>query len=62
MLAAVAPVLHKKVDAPPAVRVTEFPAQILAEEGVQVTVGRARTVTAAEAVLVHPLMSVPTTV
>ena len=54
--------LHKNEEVPPAVNVTEFPAQMLAEEGVQVTVGRARTVTAAEAVLVHPLMSVPTTV
>jgi hypothetical protein len=41
MLAVVAPVLHKNVEAPPVVRVTEFPAQMLAEEGVQVTVGRA---------------------
>jgi hypothetical protein len=54
-------VLHKNEEVPPAVNVTEFPAQMLAEEGVQVTVGRARTVTVDEAVFEQPNRSVPVT-
>jgi hypothetical protein len=39
-----------------------LPEQIVCEEGVAVTVGSGLTVTVTEAVLVHPLPSVPVTV
>lgn len=39
-----------------------FPEQIVCEEGVAVMVGSGFTVTVTEAVLVHPLPSVPVTV
>ena len=61
VIAAVAgPVFHEYVDAPLAVIVPELPLQIVAL--VEVTLGKAFTVTVVLAVPVHPFASVPVTV
>jgi hypothetical protein len=62
MLEVVAPVFHKKLEAPLAVSVVDAPAQIAADEELQVTVGAVFTTTVTLAVFVHPWLSVPTTV
>lgn len=57
----VAPVLHKKLDAPLAVSVVEAPAQIVDGEALTLTVGMAITVIVRTAVAEHPLALVPVT-
>jgi hypothetical protein len=61
MLAVVAPLLHKYVEAPLAVSVADSPAQIVDAEALKVTDGRAFTVMVFEITTEQPELLVPVT-
>ena len=61
ILAEVAPLLHKKVEAPAAVSVVDAPAQISEDDALMVTAGAALTATDILAVSEQPLALVPVT-
>ena len=58
----VTPPVHVYVDAPPPVKVTDCPAQMVLEVTLAVTVGNVFTVTVVVAVFVQPFAAVPVTV
>jgi len=62
ILADVAPLLHKKLDAPLAVSVADAPAQIVVDGALIFNKGEALTVTVVLALLEHPVRVVPLTV
>ena len=61
MLAEMAPVFHKKLDAPETVNVVEAPAQIEVEEAEMLIDGAEFTTMVFDSVAVQPLLLVPVT-
>lgn len=61
ILAPVAPVLHTKLDPPPALSTVEFPWQITEGDALTVIAGTALTLTAKDALAEQPLEPVPVT-